>query len=337
MMKTQIVYCLVSDDEDYYYEQLLISLYSFRKYNANADVTLIIDDKTNNTLVDKRAKVFDYVNNVITIIPPVEYNKPLLSRYLKTNIRDIINGDYLFIDTDTLICDSLSDIDNCAFEIGAVLDNHHGKVLESQLAFLPEEHEWHSLKGSKHYNSGVFYVKDTPNTHDFYHTWYKYWQEGVKNGILFDQLPLRKTIIEFNRINIGELNGIWNCQAFRADSKQYWKNAKIFHCQGFAKKAFFPMTSTTVYEKIKRVGSIPSDIAYLIENNPENLQKKCLIIEGRDLDFYESPMRMAYYNYPRMFSFFVELFKAYRSIAREILSILKKMKRIFSKMITLFM
>ena len=330
MLKTKIVYCLVSDNEDYYYEQLLISLYSFRKYNSNADITLIIDDKTRNTLVDKRTKVYDYVNNIITIIPPVEYNKPLLSRYIKTNIRDIIKGDYLYIDTDTLICDSLSDIDNCAFEIGAVLDNHQGKVLECQLDFLPEGHEWNSLRDSKHYNSGVFYVKDTPNTHDFYHIWYKYWQDGVKNGILFDQLPLRKTVIEFNKINIGELDGIWNCQAFRTDSRPYWKNAKIFHCQGFAKNAFFPMTSTTVYEKIKRVGSIPADIVNFIENKPENLLRKSMIIEGRDLDFYESPMRMTYYNYPRMFSFFVGLLSAYRFLASSILSISKKMKSIFS-------
>lgn len=313
-MKTKIVYCLVSNNKDYYYEQLLISLCSLRKYNPDAAVFVVVDDKTYETLVDNRTKIFEYASEIIKIIPPFEFGNAMRSRYLKTNMRDIIDGDFLFIDTDTVICDSLDDIDDCEYEIGAVYDNHHGNIIEDQLGYLPEGHEWHSLRGSVHYNSGVFYVKDTPNAHEFYHKWFKYWQEGAKIGFLFDQVPLRKTLLESGKNYVGELPGFWNCQVFRADSKPYWENAKILHCQGIAPNVYFPMTAAKVYEDIKTTGNIPSDIQNMLGGDKKNLLKKNIVIYGRDIEYFESPMHDICFDYPSFFSFLVKVSSMYRSL-----------------------
>lgn len=330
-MKTKIVYCLVSDNEDYYYEQLLISLYSLREYNPDAIVEVVVDYVTYATLVDNRSSIKQFSDSIIQVEVPEQLSKKQRSRFIKTNLRKLISGDYLFIDTDTVILDSLEDIDNCSYEIGAVLDNHHGIIIEDQLKYLPVGHEWHSLRGSKHFNSGVFYVKDTPNTHAFYHAWNQYWLEGSKIGFLFDQLPLRKVVLEFSNVNIGELDGIWNCQAFRADSKPYWKKTKIFHCQGVASNTCFPIATTSIYEKTKRLGFVPSEIKSLIDGDKANVLKKRVIIEGRDLEFYESPMRDVFFNHRRFFNILVVVSRIYSIIRRTIWKAKQKVKRLFLK------
>ena len=42
-MKTKIVYTIVSDENDIFFEQALLSIYSLRKYNPDAFVELVID------------------------------------------------------------------------------------------------------------------------------------------------------------------------------------------------------------------------------------------------------------------------------------------------------
>lgn len=325
-MKTKIVYCLSSNNQDIYYEQLLISLYSLREHNPDAEVILVVDGMTSETLVDNRTKVFDYVSKVITVNTPKDYCQAMCSRYLKTSLRNIIDGDYLFIDTDTVICESLEEIDNCPYEIGAVYDNHHGEILDHQLYSLPEGHEWNSLRGTVHYNSGVFYVKDTLNTHFFYREWFRYWKEGAKMGFLFDQLPLRKVVKDNKVTKIGELNGIWNCQVIRKDSRPYWNMSKILHFQGSSSLCFFTLSDPVVYSEIKMKGDIPSRVKEIIHsNNRLYLLQRHIVIKGAEVEYFETPMREIYYDYPKLFDAFIKISKIYRTVITMLWNIKEKL------------
>ena len=42
-MKTKIVYCIVSNDEDIYLEQAWVSIYTLRRHNPDAEVILLVD------------------------------------------------------------------------------------------------------------------------------------------------------------------------------------------------------------------------------------------------------------------------------------------------------
>ena len=89
-MKTKIVYVVVSDDADFYLEQTLVSVYSLRLYNPETRVVLIVDDKTNDTLIGKRAKILEYISDKVVVNIPAKYTKKERSRYLKTTIRQHI-------------------------------------------------------------------------------------------------------------------------------------------------------------------------------------------------------------------------------------------------------
>jgi len=44
-MKTKIIYVLVSNENDCYLEQALVSIYSLRLYNPDANLLLLVDEE----------------------------------------------------------------------------------------------------------------------------------------------------------------------------------------------------------------------------------------------------------------------------------------------------
>ena len=123
-MKTRIVYVVVCDANHDYLEQAAVSACSVKKYNPNAEVLLLVDDQTLAEIDSGRSLIKRYVSDIIEVAVPKEYNNKLRSRFIKTTVRDNIQGDYLFIDTDTVITQSLDEIDDCPYDVAAVLDMH---------------------------------------------------------------------------------------------------------------------------------------------------------------------------------------------------------------------
>ncbi|MBQ0060663.1 MAG: hypothetical protein KBT15_02660 [Bacteroidales bacterium] len=122
-INTKVVYVLVSCESDYYCEQLLMSLFSLKYYNPDVDVELITDSKTYQSFVGNRAMIKKDCNRTRVFDLPNELNREQKSRYLKTNLRNLIHGNYLFLDTDTIITGSIAEIDNLRCDVGAVLDS----------------------------------------------------------------------------------------------------------------------------------------------------------------------------------------------------------------------
>ena len=125
-MRTKIVYVLVSQETDYYYEMLLLSLYSLLLYHpkGDAEVEVVMDEDTHQRLVGKKAEMLNDVTPIVVSIPP-EYTVMQRSRYLKTQLRQLVKGDFLFLDCDTLICDRLDDVDNIKANVAMVSDANY--------------------------------------------------------------------------------------------------------------------------------------------------------------------------------------------------------------------
>ena len=143
-MKTKIVYVLVSSSRDIYLEQAYISMYSVKYYMPDAYIILLVDKQTEETLVDVRKKETKYVDEIISVSIKGNYTPQQRSRILKTSVRKYIVGDFLFLDTDTIVVKPLSEIDYIEADIAACWDSHttfdlnpyrsicieHGKILQ---------------------------------------------------------------------------------------------------------------------------------------------------------------------------------------------------------------
>ena len=120
----KFLYILVSNEKDIYYEQTLVSVISLRHYNPDAFVSLLVDDKTDKSLVGFRAGIKDLVNEYKVIMFDEKIGGLARSRLLKTNMRNLLEGDFLYLDGDTAFVDKLEVEVDDSCDVGGIPDLH---------------------------------------------------------------------------------------------------------------------------------------------------------------------------------------------------------------------
>lgn len=328
-MKTKIIYCLVSNNEDYYYEQLLISLCSLRKHNPDAIVEVVCDKETFATLEGVRRYIYDYDVKVIPIDTPRGWKNWEKSRFLKTNLRKLTKGDYLFLDVDTVVCASLDCVDELTCEVAAVKDGHFETAIPPYSKRNNDSEKWIwnnaknanvNVEGLWHFNSGVMYVKECKKAHELYSVWHKKYSAQLKYGVRVDQLPLLLSNAEMNNI-ISVLDASLNCQVFYDAGKTILPYAKIVHYYSIQLNTI--LSNSWIIDPIKETGKINSFIQHIIDNPCDFFSKDSKIITGSDIAFFKTPfLRESYYGCPKVFVFFAFLLKTYYKMKQKLCRIL---------------
>ena len=292
-MKTQILYVLVSDSDDFYAEQLYISLVSLRKNSPGAAATVLTDQTTHEALSHRGKmgkRLLEIADNwVVASLDPTTTKKEYRSRLLKTGMRQYIEGDFLFIDTDTIIAKPLDGIDDIPYEL-ALCPDHHCRLQDN-----PEKDsiKARSLKigvdlsrSDFYFNSGVILARDTAAVRSFFSQWQHNYIQGRENGIKTDQQSLAKTLGS-QTINVGQLDGEWNCQL--PYGARYMGRAIVFHY--FAGNAtlsgerLYLLTGTDVLARTRTSEELPADVAAVIEDFFKGMPEVSLLIGGKELDF----------------------------------------------------
>lgn len=269
-MTTQIVYVLVSSDKDLYLEEFWVSLFSLRIYHPEATVKVLVDKPTA-IRIDERSQLKSMISNVVVVDVPEHYSPKERSRQIKTMVRNVVDGPYLFIDTDTIICKPLGEIDKLSCDIAAVPDGHQplanfpfNKGVYDNLATI-----WDSdVSDAKYwFNSGVMFVADNVRTHEFYRRWNENWTYSCfHKGNSQDQPALLQTDKEY-RYFIKEIDGIYNAQV--ALSLKYFADAAIlhwWHMDFIEDQSYSPYFSLAIYRAVKQAGCITPTIEDLIRN-----------------------------------------------------------------------
>lgn len=240
-MKTKLVYVLTCAEEGTYIEQALISAYSARYHNPDAHIVLIVDDKTNELLVGMRAEVLEYITEKIVIPFEDTTLMPMYrSRYIKTQVRELVAGDLLFIDSDTVINQSLEEIDQCPYDVAAVPESNlqisefHPDIYK-KMCESADKLRWNYVGEEYYFSSGVIYAKDTPKAHQLFQLWHQYWQEGLNLEVRIDQPSLAKANIECGHV-IQLIDNHWNCIMFTYPRMA--KEAYILHFAAYRNMSF---------------------------------------------------------------------------------------------------
>lgn len=306
-MRTKCVYILTSDRTDLYYEQTLLSACSLRFYNPDATIIVVADHLTYSSLEASRSGLDKYVNHIISVQAPEYLCKMHRSRFLKTNLRDLVDGDYLFIDSDTIICDSLGGIDSYKCEMGAVADTNdtHPLLHDQTVISRCEAAGFNNLEGQPYFNSGVMFVKDTPNTHLFYKRWIENWKSSVVKGIAYDQPALCQTNVQLGK-PIQELPGIWNCQ-FKMGGYPYLRNAKIIHYYSNNGESRLSPQMEMLFSRIKESGVIDNSIINMIRNPRTNFYSFLDMDRDRIFEYITSDSLYLYYTSPSLFRIIEQL------------------------------
>jgi hypothetical protein len=263
------LYVLVSNEDDNYLEQAFLSITSLKMHMPDAFVSLLTDDTTHLSLIDKRSHILKLVDEVKVMEIDSKFKKKARSRWLKTSMRRHIEGDFIFIDCDTVICDNLDDIKEFPIDLGAVLNAHTllgDQYNKENIKYYDRILQFNSSSLSETYfNSGVILCRDIPLCHTFFDKWHNNWQKGA--SILLNDQP------SFNQVNVylgnilREMNGIWNCQ-IRTGGTAFLSNAKIIHyfATNNSDDNPFILASPSLLQKLKISGVINDDILQYMKN-----------------------------------------------------------------------
>lgn len=288
-MNTKLLYVLTITDEDTYFESALISIFSANYAMPNSRISLLIDDKTDLILEKRGSQLTQFVSEIVVVKFESEISQEIRSRLLKTNMRNHVRGNFLYVDCDTLIADSLDEIDNVNTSIASVLDGHttldnHPVIDIFRKQSKSFEYPFNEVE--KYFNSGVIFSKDCDEAVDFFTTWHKNYKTGLRKGIIHDQPSFSKTNYDSNQV-IQELSGEWNCQ-IRLGAK-YLKNLKILH---FVSKRNMPISfleNQKFLQKLKQEG-LTKEHKELIINYELTFYKPMGIVVNEDMHFNFSPL-----------------------------------------------
>jgi len=310
-MKTKAVYVVTSQGNDNYLEQLIISTYSFRLHNIGASIILVTDDETKHIIDTIRPDIYQYISNIIAVNIPSQFNQMQKSRYIKTSLREIVSGDYIFVDTDTVVTGSLKEIDSFTFNVGAVLDRHlpiYKHTGASEINKYAKFLDWEIPSDGSYFNSGIMYVKESEISHKLYKEWHKIWSNTLRNkGISIDQPALAKAnaILGYP---ITEIDGSYNCQIIENGLK-YLSDAKIIHyyASNIGKwDCPYIFRDKSIYEKV-RIYGIDNDMEILIRKAKSAFNEKTIVLAGNMCDAYYTTLsgiaRRIFINMPKLSSF----------------------------------
>lgn len=287
-----VVYVLTSTEEDYFYEQFLISVTSLKHYMKQIHTILVIEQETDKYIKKFHNEVNCFVNQIIVNDLPKEYSMAARSRILKTKMRELVQGDFLYIDCDTVICESLESIQDLNHS-AAVLDNHccvNNAITEFQ-PVIERAGRFHFSVGyhNKHLNTGVLWCRDDEQTRNFFRRWNQLWEDTYKQGVLADQLS-------FNEVNnrmdgcFKEMDGTWNCQLryglpFLAEAKIIHYFASNIGGNSSKRTYSYILTDLKMLRKMRKCGGISEEV-YKIICQPRRGFNTAMIIETGTPDYY---------------------------------------------------
>jgi hypothetical protein len=292
------LYVLSSDNSDNYLEQTLMSITSLKLNMPDAFVSLLVDDITEKNLTGRRSEILKLVDEYKPVNIDSVFNKKARSRWLKTSMRRLIDGDFLYIDGDTVISDKLDDIDKKDIDIGAVLEDHtclyeYEKSRPARLKLIKKmfkAHGFDSFDYKIYFNGGIIFCRDCKTVQNFFDEWHRLWLHCFKLNMLTDQASLNYANYNLNK-PITELPGIWNCQLIHDGALRYIHEAKILHY--FASNVhekFFLLGNKEYTDRIRETGFIDPETTDMLKNPKSQFAANSRIILA-DItlnDFYNS-------------------------------------------------
>lgn len=293
-MKTQIVYVLVSSEKDVFLEELWVSVWSLRRYEPDVTVNVIVDEPTA-MRVKANVELMALITNVVVADVPEKYTPKERSREIKTRIRELIKGDFFYIDTDTVICRPLSDIDNCEYDVAGIPDSN---------VFLKDNPFAGGMIGSVNsifgsdvsnceylVNGGVIYVKDNEISHELFRRWNKNWTYSCfEKRNCQDQPALWQSDHEMGNV-IKLLPDVYNSQV--AMSLQYFADAAIvhfLHMNFIPDQTYSPYLCLKIYRDIKDAGTLTPEIKSLIINCKSSFAPMTMPVGKDQLQFLFTDM-----------------------------------------------
>ena len=276
------LYVLVGSKKGFYCEQTLVSMASLKRIEPDSFITLLVDNQTDVDCKREIEKIRKYVSEYI--IAPIEDSFPAIarSRYIKTSMRKYIEGDFLYVDADT-VWNAPVEKDDFTHDIMGVLDGHCLLANHPMKKGIEEDFQkvGFNPKVEKYVNGGVLFSKDSDISRVFFDLWHETWQKTSAGGYFIDMPSLNYAIKQIGN-SFALLPDSYNVQISR--SWEYFPHAKLIHFfTGWRNDCFespYLFQKNSFWEEVRQNG-ICESVSVAI-NNPLMSFEKTLGVYGQD-------------------------------------------------------
>lgn len=295
-MTTKILYVLVCSPGDYYLEQTYISAFSARLHNPHLNVELLTDKATADSF-GEWGTFGEEFKSLFTRICTVDLDPSLSalkrSRILKTGMRNYVEGDFLYVDSDTLVGPMEDRLDTLPYTLAACADTH--------CAFPDHPHRMatihlcekigHDVSSEPvYFNGGVMLVRDTPENVQFFSSWQRVYLEGCEKGIFQDQPSLSLVNLCCGR-PIAQLDGFWNCQI--QHGVRFLKDALVVHyvCTNVGtgpQDSLFLLNNRAVLQRIRQKGGMTEEVQEVVEDPFKGFASLTQVFAGEDVYLFQT-------------------------------------------------
>lgn len=299
-MKTKVVYVLTSSSQDCYLEQCYVSISSLKHHQPDAKACIVCDSMTAKGFSEGvRKKMSAVADEIVSIDLDPNISAMKRSRILKTGLRSYIEGDFIFIDTDTVITAPISEVDSIDASISAVTDCHAVSLSKNPFKEMIMKHAAQIQNAldaeAPYFNSGVLLVKDNEDAKRFYGQWSSGYNEGTKNGVFMDQPSFAKAQAS-SGISVNPLSGIWNCQA--RFGLRYLSQAKVLHYLWTTRaESPFILGNRAIWDKIKETGEIPAEVEKIFDDPFCGFQELTYLASTKETQYFNTRTHKCAYKW----------------------------------------
>jgi lipopolysaccharide biosynthesis glycosyltransferase len=228
--RLQVAYCLTSTGDDIYEAMTRVSLATLRKHNSKASIQVFCDELSYLNLKSCNSRLFKEADNVVGIATPAG-EAAFRNRFIKTQLRLLLNGPFLYLDSDTVIRRSLADISRTTADIAAA-PNHSADCISDQIWL--EDYKNLDMMGwqarAPYFNGGVVWYADSSKARSLAERWHASWLENIRvTGRFRDQPALNHSLNTTPDLQLHCLDHCWNAQVKTPQGLAYAVDAAIWH------------------------------------------------------------------------------------------------------------
>jgi hypothetical protein len=223
-----IVYCLTATAGSGYETMTRVSVATLRLTNPKVLVTVVCDLDTYNSLQGGESQLFSEADSVVAVRTPIG-TPTFRSRFVKTQLGCLIEGPFLFLDTDIVVRKPLKALQELSCDIAAA-PNHSRDTLSEQM--WSEDQTNLDAMGwqvrEPYVNTGVIWYGGSKGSIAFASEWHQKWlANGEVTGRFRDQPAFNCVLSSSSQLRFKSLRHSWNAQVKVTPSVA--KGARIWH------------------------------------------------------------------------------------------------------------
>jgi hypothetical protein len=226
--QTRIVFAITSAGLDLFSAMTRLAIGSLRITNPASHITVVCDEMSDGAMRRAKDPLLKEADEWLVADSPVG-SAVFRNRFVKTRLRHLVDGPFLFLDSDILVRCDLSELFTIREDVGAAR-NHSRREREGQVG--PQDLEvlkalrWRT-RDDLYVNGGVLFYADSPAAHALAAEWHRLWQISHSQCGEYRDQPALNAALADTRVSLAVLPDRFNAQFWGNPSAAV--NACIWH------------------------------------------------------------------------------------------------------------